>query len=129
MISGRGQHDCNEEWTPEAASAIELCKGWARQLMATIPCSVYLFGSAMYQGGDQFDAQLSDLDLVVVFDEDLDATERSGNETEISMSWRGLSNRLASPTSVTNVTATIKSTHAMSHAPAARPVLSRRAPP
>lgn len=64
------------EWTPEAASAIRLCKDWAREVTNAIPCTVYLFGSAIYRGGDQFDLQRSDLDIIVVFHEDLDVTER-----------------------------------------------------
>lgn len=66
----------DDEWTPEAAAAINLCKGWAKNLRSVFPCEVYLFGSAIYQAGDQFDAQLSDLDVVVVFTEELDVTQR-----------------------------------------------------
>jgi predicted nucleotidyltransferase len=66
----------SDEWTPEAAVAINLCKVWAQAVKAEIQCNVYLFGSAIYQGGDQFDAQLSDLDMIVVFHEDMDATQR-----------------------------------------------------
>src|ERR1700741_663935 len=40
-------------------------------------CDAYLFGSAIYEGGDQFDAQLSDLDIVIHFHEELDATQRA----------------------------------------------------
>ena len=65
-----------EEWTPEAAEAIELCKGWAAAVSASIPCDIHLFGSAIYRGGDQFDALSSDLDIVIVFHDDLDATGR-----------------------------------------------------
>ncbi|SHF09466.1 hypothetical protein SAMN02745157_1624 [Kaistia soli DSM 19436] len=64
------------DWTPEAAEAIDLCAQWAREVSAAIPCDIYLFGSAIYQDGDQFDAQLSDLDIVVKFHCDLEATER-----------------------------------------------------
>lgn len=53
-----------------------MCKGWANDVAATIPCDVFLFGSAIYKGGDQFDAQLSDLDLIVLFNEELAATAR-----------------------------------------------------
>lgn len=50
--------------------------------------------------------------------------ERSpGTRPRYAMSWRGLSNRLASPTSVTNVTAAISLPRAMSEAP------TRSAPP
>lgn len=64
------------DWTPEAAAAIELCRTWTDQLTAQIPSEVYLFGSAIYESGDQFDAQQSDLDLVILFRDELDATER-----------------------------------------------------
>jgi len=65
------------EWTPEAGAAIDLCSRWAREVRAAIPCDIYLFGSAIYQDGDQFDAQMSDLDIVVKFHQDLEATERA----------------------------------------------------
>lgn len=65
------------EWTPEAETAIDLCSRWAREVRAAVPCNIYLFGSAIYQDGDQFDAQLSDLDIVVKFHEELEATERA----------------------------------------------------
>jgi predicted nucleotidyltransferase len=59
-----------------AAVAIKLCVSWATTVQAAMPCDVYLFGSAIYQGGDQFDARTSDLDLVVVFTDEPDAVER-----------------------------------------------------
>lgn len=65
------------DWTPEAAEAIALCAEWARDVRVDIPCDIYLFGSAIYQDGDQFDAQLSDLDIVVKFHSELEATERA----------------------------------------------------
>ena len=65
-----------KDWAPEAGAAIDLCKQWARQVSSAIPCKLYLFGSAIYEEGDQFDAKLSDLDIVVVFGEDLDVSGR-----------------------------------------------------
>jgi len=65
------------DWTTEAAEAIALCTQWASGVRADIPCDIYLFGSAIYQDGDQFDAQLSDLDIVIKFQEELEATERA----------------------------------------------------
>lgn len=65
------------EWTPDAGAAIDLCSHWAHEVGASIPCDIYLFGSAIYQDGDQFDAQLSDLDIVVKFHQDLEATDRA----------------------------------------------------
>jgi hypothetical protein len=66
-----------ENWTPEAASAIDLCKTWADALTRDMRCDVHLFGSAIYESGDQFDPQNSDLDLVVLFDDLPDATDRA----------------------------------------------------
>lgn len=65
------------DWTLEAAAAISLCKSWTKDLAAQISCEVYLFGSAIYESGDQFDAQQSDLDLVVLFSDAVDTTERA----------------------------------------------------
>lgn len=65
------------EWTSEAAEAISLCKSWAAEVTAEIPSEIYLFGSAIYELGEQFDSQNSDLDLVVLFQENLDATGRA----------------------------------------------------
>lgn len=64
-------------WSPDAGIAIDLCKDWAVQVRSEINCDVYLFGSAIYDEGHQFDAHQSDLDLVVLFHEDLDATGRA----------------------------------------------------
>src|SRR3954469_16308460 len=64
------------EWTPEAKTAIELCQDWAADVCAKIPCDIYLFGSAIYQSGDQFDAQLSDLDIIIVLRDEPDITKR-----------------------------------------------------
>lgn len=64
------------DWTPEAAAAIRLCKRWADRVTAEMPCDIYLFGSAIYQSGEQFDAQQSDLDLVLLFHDTPDATAR-----------------------------------------------------
>lgn len=65
------------DWTPEAAVAISLCGTWAKQVAAQHPCQIYLFGSAIYEGGDQFDPELSDLDLVVWFADPADVTVRA----------------------------------------------------
>lgn len=65
-----------EDWNPEARDAIELCRVWAHELAKETPCDMFLFGSAIYESGDQFDAQQSDLDLVVLLEQELSATER-----------------------------------------------------
>jgi predicted nucleotidyltransferase len=68
--------DSTADWTYEAGIAIDLCKTWSTAVKKEIACDIYLFGSAIYQGGDQFDAQNSDLDIVVLFTETLPASER-----------------------------------------------------
>lgn len=66
-----------DDWTKEAARAITICRAWATRLQAELPCSAYLFGSAIYQGGEQFDAETSDLDLVIVLPDALSPTKRA----------------------------------------------------
>lgn len=66
-----------EEWTDDAAAAISLCQDWAAKVRADVPCEVYLFGSAIYDGGDQFDPEYSDLDLVVALEQQGDAASRA----------------------------------------------------
>jgi len=65
------------EWTPEAARAIDLCQRWASEVISQTGCEAYLFGSAIYDGGDQFDPQTSDIDLVLLFRDEIDATARA----------------------------------------------------
>lgn len=65
-----------EDWDDEARIAIALCTAWTAKVRAAFACDVYLFGSAIYQSGDQFNPQSSDLDLVVAFEDELDATGR-----------------------------------------------------
>jgi len=64
------------DWPADVRNAITLCKEWAEQVKELIQCEVYLFGSAIYRGGDQFNELLSDLDIVVVLDDGPDATQR-----------------------------------------------------
>lgn len=65
------------ELSEDASKAIALCAKWAAKLRREIACNVYLFGSAIYDNGDQFDAQLSDLDISIVFDDEIGATDRA----------------------------------------------------
>ncbi|MBY6069611.1 hypothetical protein KUW17_22940 [Leisingera aquaemixtae] len=67
----------DEDWNADARIAIDLCKDWANEFTRDIPCEVFLFGSAIYESGDQFDAQQSDLDLVVFLKKSYDATGRA----------------------------------------------------
>jgi hypothetical protein len=54
-------------WTKEAFDAIKLCKEWVKEEDAVLaPSDVYLFGSAIYESGAQFDSMHSDLDIVCV---------------------------------------------------------------
>lgn len=64
------------DWTKEAATAIELCEQWATHVLLGLQGRLYLFGSAIYKGGEQFDATFSDLDLVYLFPEGTDALGR-----------------------------------------------------
>lgn len=58
----------NLSWTGEAQTAIDLCSKWASNVKNDVPSQIFLFGSAIYDGGDQFYSDLSDLDIVVLFD-------------------------------------------------------------
>lgn len=51
------------EWTAEANQAIRMCEAWAARVVADLPCRLFLFGSAIYKGGEQFDREYSDLDI------------------------------------------------------------------
>lgn len=63
-------------WTDEAQKAIDLCRTWAQRVAADVPSQIFLFGSAIYRGGDQFYSDQSDLDIVVLFKNPLDTRER-----------------------------------------------------
>ncbi len=64
------------DWTREAAIAIELCEQWADRVLKELKGGLYLFGSAIYKGGEQFDAKFSDLDLVYLFPQGASALDR-----------------------------------------------------
>lgn len=64
------------DWLPEALSAIELTRVWAEEVQAATQCQVYLFGSSIYKGGEQFNSAQSDLDIVCLFPEGADALVR-----------------------------------------------------
>ncbi|MGF6539393.1 hypothetical protein [Paraburkholderia youngii] len=66
----------NQSWTDEAETAIDLCATWAKRVKDDVPSQIFLFGSAIYDGGDQFYSDLSDLDIVVLFEEKIGACER-----------------------------------------------------
>ena len=80
----------SREYTEDAAAAIALCKRWADDLMQDHPCEVYLFGSAIYDQGEQFDARLSDLDLVVQYHDMLEATARAERLVDLRGRQQGL---------------------------------------
>lgn len=71
----------SSDWTREAAVAIELCEQWADRVLDELHGQLYLFGSAIYKGGEQFDAVLSDLDLVYLFPEGASALDRCNHLT------------------------------------------------
>src|SRR5262245_36511699 len=41
-----------------------MCEEWAVKVRSELPCRLFLFGSAIYKGGEQFDREQSDLDIV-----------------------------------------------------------------
>ncbi|HGK7304063.1 TPA: hypothetical protein ACJ509_001945 [Stenotrophomonas maltophilia] len=64
------------EWTADARKAIELSEKWAEDVTRRIRCKAYLFGSAIYQDGTQFDPIRSDLDILLVPEEIGSASSR-----------------------------------------------------
>ena len=64
------------EWTAEANDAIRLCEAWAADVVADLPCQLFLFGSAIYKGGEQFDREYSDLDIACLLPEPSSALNR-----------------------------------------------------
>lgn len=67
------------DWYPEAEQSINLCKAWTSSTLSEISlayCQFYLFGSAIYLEGEQFDALRSDLDIVCVMPDGLSAVQR-----------------------------------------------------
>lgn len=64
------------EWTSEAERAILLCEEWATDVVKETKCQLFLFGSAIYKGGEQFDSTYSDLDIVCLLPETTDALSR-----------------------------------------------------
>jgi hypothetical protein len=64
------------EWTSEAERAILLCEEWAADVVKETKCQLFLFGSAIYKGGEQFDSIYSDLDIVCLLPEATDALSR-----------------------------------------------------
>jgi hypothetical protein len=64
------------EWTEEAERAIRLCETWAAGVSSDIGGQLFLFGSAIYKGGEQFDGMQSDLDIVFQFPRSGDVLSR-----------------------------------------------------
>jgi len=62
--------------TEGAKSAVALCEKWAAKVVAELPCELFLFGSAIYKQGEQFNNESSDLDIVVIFPEPTSAIAR-----------------------------------------------------
>jgi hypothetical protein len=63
------------DWTKEAQKAISLCMEWGRELTDTFECKAYLFGSAIYKDGIQFDRVRSDLDIICLLPDTLRTAE------------------------------------------------------
>ena len=69
-----------DELYPDAAKAVELCRKWTNNVITQSQllqkCKFYLFGSTIYESGEQFNALLSDLDIVCLLDADISAIGR-----------------------------------------------------
>ena len=66
-----------EDWAPDAARAIELCRKWAAAVRAEVDVELYLLGSAIYADGEQFDGLVSDIDVIALMPKGQDAAERT----------------------------------------------------
>lgn len=60
----------------DARAAVELCEKWAAKVAEELPCELFIFGSAIYKDGEQFDRESSDLDIVLLFPEPTSAVAR-----------------------------------------------------
>ncbi|WP_449302237.1 hypothetical protein [Pseudoxanthomonas mexicana] len=56
---------------PSAELAVDLCRNWAEKLESKVRVSTFLFGSAIYQDGLQFDPVRSYLDIVCLISDDV----------------------------------------------------------
>lgn len=69
-----------DELYPEAEKAIKLCTKWAEEVRRTSKllqnCRFYLFGSSIYESGEQFHPLQSDLDIVCLLASDSSAIDR-----------------------------------------------------
>jgi len=66
-----------EPWTDAAAAVIHLCESWAVGATSSANFHFYLFGSAIYRGGEQFNSLESDIDIVCEFPSNGDALGRA----------------------------------------------------
>ncbi|QIE22134.1 hypothetical protein [Caballeronia sp. SBC2] len=65
------------DWTEEAKKAINLCEQWACAVVHDIVgAQVFLFGSSIYKGGEQFDPDSSDLDIIILLEKSMGLMER-----------------------------------------------------
>lgn len=71
------------DWTRAAGAAISLCENWAQTAATKLAGRFFLFGSAIYKGGEQFDSITSDLDIVYVFPNDLSVIGRYNSLLEL----------------------------------------------
>jgi hypothetical protein len=67
------------DFYPDASKVIQLASQWVSSLEGKQPlrkCRFFLFGSAIYEQGEQFNRLLSDLDMVCLLPNGLEASER-----------------------------------------------------
>ncbi len=66
---------------PDAKTAVDLCTEWADKVIQTSSvfekCRFYLFGSSIYECGEQFSSLLSDLDIICLLSDDMSAESRT----------------------------------------------------
>lgn len=116
------------EWTAEAEDAIRMCETWAAKVVAAMPCRLFLFGSAIYKGGEQFDHEHSDLDIACLLPEPnaalarlraLQSLHKHKEDLELEM-VRALSRTTCIEPGVSIVTITELELHANIHKSGAR---------
>lgn len=116
------------EWTTEAEEAICMCETWAAKVVATMPCQLFLFGSVIYKGGEQFNREQSDLDIVCLLPEPNTALTRlsalqilHGHKAELELEMiRALSRSTCTEPGVSIVAITELEMHANIHKSGAR---------
>lgn len=121
------------DWTFEAVAAIRMCEKWAARVVSATPCQLFLFGSAIYKGGEQFNREQSDLDIVCLLPEPNSALSRLdtlealfGLKSDLELEMiRALSRSTCTEPGVSLVTVTDMEVRANIHKSGARSFFSK----